>query len=100
MSHYGKNRVIWNDEATNLHYSIGKNLGLRTTENWYTYVPKSACTVWNQAVRREVLPNRADVIIENKKDNRCSSNSGQEFNRKAGGKETENRNLSLEINLM
>jgi hypothetical protein len=57
-----------------------------TTENWYTYVPKCACTVWNQAVRREVLPNRADVIIENKKDNYVAVTPDRNLTERQAGK--------------
>jgi hypothetical protein len=52
-----------------------KTLGIETTENWYAHIPESVChhedttVLWNQGVQtdREVLANRPDIIIKNKK---------------------------------
>jgi hypothetical protein len=69
--------VIRHDKVrTHLHYSICKTLGIETTENWYSHIPKPVCqhegitVMWNQGVQtdREVLANRPDIIIKNKKD--------------------------------
>jgi hypothetical protein len=62
--------------CTHLHYSICKTLGIETTENWHSHVPKLVCqheditVLWNQGIQtdREVLANRPDIIIENMKD--------------------------------
>jgi hypothetical protein len=45
------------------------------TEQWYAYIPKPVCeheyvtVLWTQEVHpdREVMANRADIIIKNKK---------------------------------
>jgi hypothetical protein len=69
--------VIRHDKVcTHLHYSICKTLGTETTENWYSHIPKSVCqhqdiaVLWNRGIKtdREVLANRPDIIIKNKKD--------------------------------
>jgi hypothetical protein len=52
--------------CTHLHYSVFKTLGIETTENWYSHIPKPVCqhknitVLWNQGVQtdREVLTNR------------------------------------------
>jgi hypothetical protein len=63
--------------CTHLHYSICKTSGIETTENRYSHIPNPVCehedittTLWNQGVKtdREVLTNRPDIIIKNKKD--------------------------------
>jgi hypothetical protein len=54
-------------------------LGIETTENWYSHIPKSVCqheditVLWNQGVQTdtEVLANRSDIIIKNKEDEIC-----------------------------
>jgi hypothetical protein len=58
--------------CTHLHYSICKTLGIETTENWYSHIPKPVCqhedtVLWNQGIQadREVLANRPDIIIKN-----------------------------------
>jgi hypothetical protein len=64
---------------THLHYSICKTLGIETTENWYSHIPKPVCqheditVLWNQGVKtdREVLANKPNIIIKNKKDKVC-----------------------------
>jgi hypothetical protein len=65
--------------CTHLHYSICKTLGIETTENWYSHIPKPVCQheditiLWNQGIQtdREVLKNRPDVLIKNMKDKIC-----------------------------
>jgi hypothetical protein len=65
--------------CTHPHYSICKTLGIETTENWYSHLPKPVCqhedvtVLWNQGIQtdREVLENRPDIIIKNKKDKIC-----------------------------
>jgi hypothetical protein len=72
--------IIRHDEVcTHLHYSIFKTLGIETTENWYSHIPKPVCqhedmtVLWNQGIQtdREVLASRPDVIIKNMKDKIC-----------------------------
>jgi hypothetical protein len=69
--------VIRHDKVcVHLHYSICKTLGIETTENWYSHVPKLVCqhkdttVLWNQGVQtdREVLENSPYIIIKKKKD--------------------------------
>jgi hypothetical protein len=69
--------IIRHDKVcTHLHYSICKTLGIETTENWYSHICKLVCeheditVLWNQGVQtdREVLADRPDIIIKNKKD--------------------------------
>ena len=63
-----------------MHYSICKVLGTKTTDKWYTDVPKPVCeegdvtVLWNQAVHtdREVTANRPDIIIKNRKEKTCT----------------------------
>jgi hypothetical protein len=74
--------------CTHLHYSILKTLGIETTENWYSHIPKPVCqyeditVLWNQVVQadREVLANRPDMIIKKERYNllidRCSNTIG------------------------
>jgi len=55
-------------------------LGIETTDKWYTHIPKPVCedgdvaVLWNQAVYRdrEVIANRPDIIIKNKKEKTCT----------------------------
>jgi hypothetical protein len=65
--------IIRHDRVcTPLHYSICKELGIETTEIWYTHKPESVCehedirVLRNQEVQtdREVLGNRPDIIIK------------------------------------
>jgi len=64
-----------NKVCTHLCYSICKALGIETTDKWYTYTPKpvyeqeDVTVLWNQAAYTdmEVIANRPDIIIENKK---------------------------------
>jgi hypothetical protein len=62
--------------CTHLHYSICKKLWIETAENWYSHIPKpvieheDVTVLWNQGIQtdREVLANRPDIIIKNKKE--------------------------------
>jgi hypothetical protein len=72
--------VIRHDKvSTHLHYSIYKTLGIETAENWHSHTPKPVCqhedvtVLWNQGIQtdRDVLANRPDIIIKNKKDKIC-----------------------------
>jgi hypothetical protein len=72
--------VIRHDKVcTHRHYSICKTLGIETREDCYSHIPKPVCqheditVLWNQGVQtdREVLANRPDTIIKNKKDKIC-----------------------------
>jgi hypothetical protein len=72
--------VIRHDKVcTLLHYSICKKLGIETAEDWYSHIPKPVTehedltVLWNQWIQtdREVLANRSDIIIKNKKDKTC-----------------------------
>jgi hypothetical protein len=65
--------VIRHDEVCiHLHYSICKTLGIETTENRYSRIPKLVCqheditVLWNEEVQsdREVLADRPDIIIK------------------------------------
>jgi hypothetical protein len=49
--------VIRHDRlCTHLHYLICKTLGIETTENWYSHIPKPVCQheditmLWNQGI--------------------------------------------------
>jgi hypothetical protein len=61
------------------HCSICKTLGIKTTEDWFSHIPKPVCQheditiLWNQRVQtdREVLENRPDIIIKNMNDKIC-----------------------------
>ena len=63
-----------------MRYLICKALGIVTTDKWYTYMPKpvyeegDVTVLWNQAVHtaREVIANRPDIIIKNKKEKTCT----------------------------
>jgi hypothetical protein len=65
--------------CTHLHHSIRKKLGIETAEHWYSHMPKPVTeheditVLWNQGIQtdREVLANRPDIIVENKKDKTC-----------------------------
>ena len=62
--------------CSHLHYSICKALGIETTDEWCTHMPKPVyekediTVLWNQVVHtdREVTANRPDIIIKNKKE--------------------------------
>jgi hypothetical protein len=76
-----KNKYIIRHDrvCTDLHYSICKTFGIKTTENWYSHIPEPVCqheditVLWNQGIQtdREILANRTDVIIKNMKDKIC-----------------------------
>jgi hypothetical protein len=64
--------IIRHDKVcTHLHYFICKTLGIETTENWYSHIPKPVCQhediilLWNQEIKtdREVLENRPDIFF-------------------------------------
>jgi hypothetical protein len=71
--------IIHDKVCTHLHYSICKKLGIETAEDWYSHIPKpvteheDVTVLWNQGIQtdREVLANRLDIIIKNKKDKTC-----------------------------
>jgi hypothetical protein len=99
--------------CTHLHYSICKTLGIETTENWYSHIPKSVCqheditVLWNQGVQidKEVLANRSDIIIKNKKDKICllidvAIPSDRNVIQKECEKRLKYKNLSIEIQRM
>jgi hypothetical protein len=56
-----------------------ETLGIETTENWYSHIPKPACqheditVLWNQGIQtdKEVLANTPDLVIKNMKDKIC-----------------------------
>jgi hypothetical protein len=65
--------VIRHDKVcAHLHYSICKTLGIGTTENWYSHVPKPVwqhegiTVMWNQGIQtnREVLAKKRDIVIK------------------------------------
>jgi hypothetical protein len=98
---------------THLHYSICKILGIETTENWYSHIPKPVCqneditVLWNQGIQtyREVLANRPDIIIKNKKDKICLLidvviPSDRNVIKKKSEKKLKYKNLSIEIQQM
>jgi hypothetical protein len=71
------------------------------TDKWYTHTPKPVCecedvtVFWNQGVHtdREVMANRPDIIIKNKKrenmhPDRCGNTSRQKCHAKRSKKET------------
>jgi hypothetical protein len=72
--------VIRHDKVcTYLHYSICKKLGIYIAENWYSHIPnpvtedEDTTVLWNQGIQtdREVLANRPDITVKNKKDKTC-----------------------------
>jgi hypothetical protein len=99
--------------CTHLHYSLCKELGLETTENWYTHKLESVCeheyitVLCNQEVQtdREVLGNRPDIIIKNKKDKICllidvAIPPDRNVINKEAEKKSKYKNLSIEIQRM
>jgi hypothetical protein len=62
--------------CTHLHYSICKALGIETTDKWYKHTCPSQCAKREmsqycgikQYTDREVIANRADIIIKNNKE--------------------------------
>jgi hypothetical protein len=61
--------------CTHLPYTVRKKLGIETTENWYSHIPKPVTeheditVLWNQGIQMdtEVLANRPDIIVKDKK---------------------------------
>jgi hypothetical protein len=106
--------VIRHDRVcTQLHCSICKTLGIETTENWYSHIPKPVCqheditVLWNQEVQtdREVLANRPDIIIKNKEDKICllidvAIPSDRNVIQKESKNNLKYKNLSIEIQRM
>jgi hypothetical protein len=106
--------VIRHDTVcTQLHYSICKTLGIETTENWYSHIPKPVCqneditVLWNQEVQtdREVLENRPNIIIKIKKDKiylliGIAIPSDRNVIQKESEKKLKYKNLSIEIQRM
>jgi hypothetical protein len=99
--------------CTHLHYSICKTLGIETTENWYSHIPKPVCqhenitVLWNQGVQtdREVLANRPNIIIKNMKDKICllidvAIPLDRNIIQKDSKKKLKYKNLSIEIQRM
>jgi uncharacterized membrane protein len=99
--------------CTHLHYSICIILGIETTENWYSHIPKPVCqheditVLWNQGVQadREVLANRPDIIIKNMTDEICllidvAIPSDRNVIQKENEKNSKYKNLSIEIQRM
>jgi hypothetical protein len=95
--------------CTHLHYSICKELGIETTENWYSHIPKpvteheDVTVLWNQGIQtdREVLSHRPDIIIKNK-DKTCllfdvAIPSDKNVIQKEAEKKLKYKNLSIEI---
>ena len=76
-----KNEYLMRNDnvCTHLRYSIRKALGTETTDKRYTHMPNpvyeegDVTVLWNQAVHtdREVIANRPDIIIKNKKVKTC-----------------------------
>jgi hypothetical protein len=100
-------------KSTHLHYSICKTLGIETTENWYSHIPEPVCeheditVLWNQGIKtdREVLTNRPDKIIKNKKDKiflliDVAIPSDRNVIQKESEKKLKYKNLSTEIQRM
>jgi hypothetical protein len=102
--------IRYDKVCTHLHYSICKTLGIETTENWYSHIPKPLCqheditVLWNQGIQtdREVLANRPDIIIKNEKDKICllmdvAILSDRNVIQKESKKKLKYKNLSIEI---
>jgi hypothetical protein len=103
--------VIRHDKVcTHLHYSLCKTSGIETTENWYSHIRKPVCqhegitVLWNQGVQtdREVLANRPDIIIKNKKYKIClvidvAISSDRNIIQKESENKLKYKNLSIEI---
>jgi hypothetical protein len=99
--------------CTYLHYSICREFGIEVPDNWYSYVPKPICkhevimVLRNQDVQtdKEVLENRSDIIIINKKAKICTLIDVSVLSdRNVTHKEEENKlkykNLCIEIQRM
>jgi hypothetical protein len=106
--------IIRHDKVcTHLHCSICKTLGIETTENWYSHIPKLICqheditVLWNEGIQadKEVLANRPDIIIKNMKDKIClltdvAIQSDSNVIQKESEKKLKYKNLSIEIQRM
>jgi hypothetical protein len=81
-----------------------------TTENWYSHIPKSVTEceditmLWNEGVKtdREVLANRPDIIVKNKKGRTClltdvAIASDRNIIQKEAEKKLKYKNLNIEI---
>jgi hypothetical protein len=92
---------------------ICKKLGIETAENWYSYIPKpvteheDVTVLWNQGIQtdREVLANRPDIIIKNKKHKTCllidvAIPSDKNVIQKEAEKKLKYKNLSIETQRM
>jgi hypothetical protein len=103
--------VIRHDKVcTHLQYSICKTLGIETTENWYSHIPKPVCqheditVLRNQGIQTdsEVLENRPNIIIKNMTDKICllidvAIPSDRNVIQKESEKKLKYKNLSTEI---
>ena len=99
--------------CTHLQYSICKALGIETTDKWYTQMPKpvyekgDVTVLWNQTVHidREVIANRPDIIIKNKKEKTCklidvAIPADRNVVQKEVGKKLKYKSLCIEIQRM
>jgi hypothetical protein len=99
--------------CTHLHYSICKKLGIETAENWYSHIPKPVTeneditVLWNQGIQtdREVLTNRPDIVIKNKKGKTCllidvAIPSDKNIIQKEAEKKLKYKHLTIEIQRM
>jgi hypothetical protein len=102
--------IIKHDKVcTHLQYSICKNLGIETAENWYSHIPKpvteheDVTVLWYQGIPtdREVLANRPEIIIKNKKDKTCLlTDVAIPSDKNVIQKKLKYKNLSIEIQRM
>ena len=86
-----------------------KTLGTETADKWYTHMPKpvyeegDVTVLWNQAVHtdREVIANRPDIIIKNKKEKTCTLiDVAIPADRKEAEKKLKYKSLCIEIQRM
>jgi uncharacterized membrane protein len=81
--------------------------------NWYSHIPKpvteheDVTVLWNQGIQtdREVLANRTDIIIKNKKDKTCllidvAIPTHKNVIQKEAEKKLKYKNLSIEIQIL
>jgi uncharacterized membrane protein len=84
-----------------------------TAEIWYSHIPKpvteheDVTVLWNQGMQtnRQVLANRPDIIIKNKKDKTCllidvAIPSDKNIIQKEAERKLKYKNLSIEIQRM
>jgi hypothetical protein len=70
---------VFNKGSVALSLNNNNNNRNNNAENWYSHIPKPVTeheditVLWNQGIQtdREVLTNRPDIIIKNKKDKTC-----------------------------